>query len=610
MPRQLAPRALNWAPWIALLGVIIGARLWLISVFGTALPFLDQWDGEAAALFKPWLNGTFHWSDLFLPHNEHRIVLSRLLALGLLQLNGQWDSLLEMAANALLCGLFGLGVAAGFLGIMGREYRVPIFVTIALWLALPYGHENTLWGFQSAFYFLLFFSLVSIWGLGFFPAWSRNWWLGVTGAVLASMSMGSGFLAAATVLVLEMVRLIANRRRLLEVAPTCIVAIAMVILGFFFRTTVLQHQALKAASAGAWLNVFARALAWPYCSLAILIIVMYLPWAICSLSLFRRDNGDRRQREVFFALGTWVIVQAAAIAYARGEDGHILIYSRYMDILGFGAAVNALGALTLVKGFTWKGKKKAILFGLAALWITGAIFGATNLSLRKLLSGSAKDVLLPMEENVRAYVATRDLKHLDGDRPYPNAGRLAGLLDDPGIRTILPSIIRPALPLAVHQEAGQAFVANGYPAALTTPAYEKAWGSYSQSGPEARGSIETEDFHPALPYLQFEIAGALRAGNSLTLRNEDTGKEVRVNSPARLNENWRSTIVPVPAGKVHIVAHDETPTKWFAFREPRELGRFGYYAQGAVAKGKYIFLFSAAILTLTLMTTLRDSPRL
>jgi hypothetical protein len=584
--------------------IVVSARLWLISIFGSALPILDQWDAEAASLFKPWLDGTLHWPDLFQPHNEHRIVLSRLLALGLLQLNGQWDALLEMTANAVLCGLVGLGTVAGLVKIIGRENRFPIFVAVMLWLALPYGHENTLWGFQSAFYFLLVFSLLAIWGLGFFPAWSGNWWLGASGAVLASVSMGSGFFAAAIVLVLEIVRLVARRRRFSEAAPTCLVSIVVVGLALYFRTTFSPHEALKAASAAAWLAVFARALAWPYCTVPLFVIVMYLPWAISSFFMVRREKSEFQPRaEILFALGAWVIVQAAAIAYARGEDGNIAISSRYMDILGFGAVVNALCAVILVKATAWKGKRRVIALALTALWMAGTFCGAATLSLRKITSGSTKEVLLPMEENVRAYVATGDLKHLDGDRPYPGAARLAGLLDDPALRKILPAIIRPPLPLVSRAETARAFVANGYPPVLTTPSYERSWGSYSQAGPEARGSMETDNFHSALPYLQFEIAGALRDGTSLTLRDEETGNEVRVNSPARLNENWRSAIVPVPGGKVRIMAADDSPIRWFAFREPRELGRFAYYAQRAVANGKQLFIFSIAILTLTIVTT-------
>jgi hypothetical protein len=326
--------------------------------------------------------------------------------------------------------------------------------------------------------------------------------------------------------------------------------------------------------------------------------------------MFRtQEHRSHPHREILFGTGAWVIVQAAAIAYARGEDGHILIYSRYMDILGFGAVINALCLVVLIKNSAWKGKRRVAAAAFAAAWIGAALFGAAQLSLRKLMSGSNKEALFPMEENVRAYVATHDLKHLAGDRPYPAADRLASLLDNPGIRRILPAIIRPALPIVVRQETGGAFVPNGYPSALSTPPYESAWGSYSHSERGARGSMETETFLSAFPYLQFEIAGALRSETSLSLRDDATGKEVRVNSPARLNENWRPAVVPMPGGKVYIVANDDSATRWFAFREPREMGRFSRYSQLAVANGKHIFVFSAAIFTLAIVNALRGSSR-
>jgi hypothetical protein len=587
---------------LALVAFIVGARLWLISGFGSALPIHDQWDAEAAFLFKPWLENTLRWSDLFSPHNEHRIVLSRLLALGLLQANGQWDALLEMTMNAVLCGLIGLGIAAGLLKILGSEYRIAVLATVTLWLALPYAHENTLWGFQSAFYFLLFFSFLAIWGLGFFRPYSRNWWLGVAGAVLACFSMASGFFAAGIVLLLEATRLLSKRRRLSEAAPTCLFAIAMVSLGLYLRVSFPPHEALTAASAGAWLSVFAKSLAWPYCALPILFVVMYLPWAI-SLFLMVRKNGRLSQSwsEMLFIIGVWVVAQAAAIAYARGENGNNPIASRYMDILGLGAVVNALCVVALIRNMPRMGKRRAAALVFGAIWLAATLGGAAELGFQKVSSDSDKEVLLPMEENVRAYVATHDPKYLVGDHPYSDAKRLANLLDDPTIRKILPTIVRPALPLEFHQHTGDAFVANGYPAQLTTPPYEKAWGSYSRSGREGRGAMESESFRSELAYLQFEVAGSLARGLSLSLVDDGTGKEVRVNSKVRLNENWRSAIVPLPGTKVHIIASDDNEKKWFAFREPRELGRFGYYARHAVSNGRNLLFFGLAISMLSIV---------
>jgi hypothetical protein len=598
--KQFAPRAFGLLPWIALLAIIIGARLWLISGYGSALPFHDQWDGEAARVFKPWLENTLRWPDLFAPHNEHRLVLTRLLALGLLQANGQWDGLLEMTVNAFLCGLIGLGIAAGLLKILGAEYRIPVLVAVTLWLALPYAHENTLWGFQSAFYFLVFFSFLAIWGMGFFPACSWNWWLGVISAVLACFSSGSGFFAAGVVLILEAIRLVSKTRRFIEAAPTSLLCIAVVVLGLCLRVTHPPHEILKAASIGAWLNVFARSLAWPYCAMPLLIIVTYLPWAISTFLMLRTSEARSRSRsEILFGLGVWVIAESAAIAYARGADGNITIASRYMDILGLGAILNVFCVVILVKRTHWMGKHRSVAIVCGALWIAGLLRGALLLSDQKL-SEPGKEVLLPMEENVRGYVATRDQKYLTGDLPYPHANQLAEWLDDPTIRKILPAVVRPALPLEIRYDAGSAFIAKGYPAAIANPPYEKTWGSYSESGTEARGSMESESFRSDLPYLQFEVAGNPRGATVLSLRNVKTGKEARVATEIRTNPDWRASIVRVPGHDLKIIARDDSMEDWIAFREPRELGWLSYYTQQLVSNRQNLFRVGAAILAVAI----------
>jgi hypothetical protein len=82
-----------------MVAVIFGAKLWLISAFGSPTPFSDQWDVEAAWLFKPYVEGTLRIGDLLSPHNEHRPFWSRLFDLALLELNGRWDPIIEMTSN-------------------------------------------------------------------------------------------------------------------------------------------------------------------------------------------------------------------------------------------------------------------------------------------------------------------------------------------------------------------------------------------------------------------------------------------------------------------------------------------------------------------------------
>jgi hypothetical protein len=65
------------------------------------MPDWDQWDAEAGELFTPWFENDHFLTHLFTPHNEHRVILTKLQNLALVLLGGQWDSRLEAVTNAL-----------------------------------------------------------------------------------------------------------------------------------------------------------------------------------------------------------------------------------------------------------------------------------------------------------------------------------------------------------------------------------------------------------------------------------------------------------------------------------------------------------------------------
>ena len=292
----------RWLEYLALFLVVVGARLWLVFLYGSPVPIMDQWDGEGATLFKPWLEGTLRISDLFQPHNEHRILLSRLLALGLLALNGQWDAQLEMAVNALLCGAMAVLIAVALVKLFGPDLRTLIVLVVGLWSALPYGHENTLWAFESSFYFLLFFSLLAIWGLALHPLFSWRWWAGAAGLVLACLSMASGFFAALVLLGLSALRLITRRRLNRDSVILIVLCCAVVAIAFYFRTTVPGHAAIRANSFRVWANFFGSCLAWPFCGTPAACLIMYLPAGLLVVRYLSKRPTDldetwRRQTE-------------------------------------------------------------------------------------------------------------------------------------------------------------------------------------------------------------------------------------------------------------------------------------------------------------------------
>lgn len=608
LQRQLIePR---WLEYLALFLIVVGARLWLVFVYGSPVPILDQWDGEGATLFKPWLEGTLRLSDLFQPHNEHRIVLSRLLALGLLALNGQWDSQLEMAVNALLCGAIAVLIAVALVKLFGSDLRTVIVLVVGLWSALPYGHENTLWAFESSFYFLLFFSLLAIWGLGLHSSFSWPWWAGAAGLVLACLSMASGFFAALALLGLSALRLITRRRLNRDSVILIVLSCAVVAIAFYFRTTVPGHAAIRATSPSICASFFASCLAWPFCATPGACLIMYLPAGLLVVRYLSKRPTDldetwRRQAEAVIVVGAWVILQAVAMAYLRGGNTLPHPVSRYMDILALGALANFFAILLLMKEIpqSTAARQTGVVF--ATCWITALGAGSVLISQRELASRAVRtQSLSAIEETVRVYVATGDRTHLEANPPtaipYPRPQRLAMLLDDPTIRGILPAVVRAPLRVDKAIDIGNAFVLDGYAPPVHKSPYEREWGSYSAQGVAARGSMQSQRITTRFPYLQFEITGYMRKGLSLVLQGEDAGKKARVIPTNRADQFWRLAYTPVPDKNIRILAEDDNAEEWFGFREPRELARFSHYADMLARRGKSI-CYGGAMLWLGLL---------
>lgn len=598
----------TWLEYLALFLIVVGTRLWLVFLYGSPVPILDQWDGEGATLLKPWLEGTLRLSDLFQPHNEHRIFLSRVLALGLFALNGQWDAQLEMAVNVLFCGVTAVLIAIALVKLLGSDLRTLIVLVVGLWSALPYGHENTLWAFESSFYFLLFFSLLAIWGLGLHPSFSWSWWAGVAALVLACLSMASGFFAALVLLGLSALRLITRRRVNGDSAILIVLCCVVVAVAFYFRTTVPGHAAIRANSLQVWANFAGNCLAWPFGTPAACFI-MYLPAVLLLIRyLSKRPGSDetwRRKTEAVLSISAWVILQAAAMAYLRGGNTLPHPVSRYMDILALGALANFFALLLLAKEIPASAAVRQTGLVLATCWITALAAGSVLISQQQLSSRDVRTASrAAIEGTVRSYVATGDRKHLEGDPPpvipYPRASRLAMLLDDPTIRSILPAVVRSPLRVAKASDTGNAFLPNGYPPLTRKPPYEEGWGSYSAEGLKARGSMESQRLTTRFRYLQFEIAGHVRKGLSLDLQGEKTGEKTRVIPTNRQDEFWRLAYVAVPDKNIRILAEDENAEEWFGFREPRELARFSHYADMLARRGKSI-CYAGAMLWLGLL---------
>jgi hypothetical protein len=61
--------------------------------------------------------------------------------------------------------------------------------------------------------------------------------------------------------------------------------------------------------------------------------------------------------------------------------------------------------------------------------------------------------------------------------------------------------------------------------------------------------------------------------------------EVRPDAPP--GGEWVNVQVKAPAGEFKVVARDDSSTKWFAFKEPREMGRWSFWTLRVLAAWKW-----------------------
>ena len=379
-------RALTAALAACLFLLIVGAKWGTFDRYGSPMPDWDQWDAEAVELFIPWFERDHFIAHLFHPHNEHRVVLTKLQNLALGLLNGQWDSRVEAATNAglhaalgvafWLCALRWIGVAPASsrpegdsrqdAGATKAPHPAALFLLTVALFALPLAWQNILGGFHSQQYWLLGLSFAAIVALPFARPFSRAWWLGALAALLALGSMGSGFLAAAVTLVVVGWRCLRGEATWRAMAPTLAVTTALCAIGWFTRVEVPWHHDLKAKTAHDFIFSIVHSLEWPLRDRDWAAAVLWLPWlvvvgrvvagAAARSSRFAGGGGDSVAAETIAALGGWVLIQIVATAYARGIGGDYPA-SRYMDTLAFGAMVNGVALAWLLKGPKDQGTK-------------------------------------------------------------------------------------------------------------------------------------------------------------------------------------------------------------------------------------------------------------
>jgi hypothetical protein len=564
---QLRPHLLAVGVAVAAAGLAFASRLALIHAYGSDVPYMDEWGALGLTLFIPRSLGALGAANFLAAHNEHRIVLSRLLGYGLAVANRQWDPLLEMTVNATIhagfCGallIYARGCVKGVL------FAAVALATTSLFV-LSFDWENTLEGVQSQFYFLEWAALGMFLLCAPSEPLSRRWWLGLLVGIVGLGTMSTGFLAAAAVILVMAARSVLERRVGRRDAAAAALLAAICAVGLATIAHVPGHDILRAHSPRQWLAAAAKGLSWPLMNWPLAFLVLQLPTAALVAGCVRARR-IRREESVLVCLALWTWLQTAAIAYARANFG-MAGSPRYMDLYAAGSFANILALALMLR----PGPRARAWAALAAAWAVLFSFGlwARNRDANTQFLFDYRRLREVQARGVRSFIATGDLARLlsakPDELPYPMPGALASILASPAIRALLPEGIRPAIALA--PDPGSSGFEVSPPSDLQSGLAGRTW--IARKGPAHFVSQPLPG--DLLPYLHVAMAGSPGLDASALRLESDRGSEPAPRFPME-GGRWHEVDLAFPQSPGPRLVVDIPPGEhWFAFSEPVELGR-------------------------------------
>jgi hypothetical protein len=446
---NLAVLGAGWKwPVLAGLGAAVltlGCRLCLANGQVSWAPYLDQWHAEISGIVERLVHGQLGWRDLFAGNNEHRVLLTRVMSLDLMILNGGWDNRVLVIGNYLLEAFMVGWVCMFALNLLGWGRGSVVCAAALLPMFLVCDWEAIISSNQSQFVFMAFGTVVAL-------SLTHTYSLGSTGsrgalavALLTLGSMASGLFTALALAATAVVFSYVRKRGLRGVAGFCAACLGMAALAWVTRVQFTALNFIYAKTVQGWLSAFLAYAAWPLPANILGFLGLWLPWTFLMVRTLRR-----REMELFapfaIGLGFWALLQAAALAWARaGLDG--LVSSRYTEFMSWGTVANA-GALVLVMGARGSAGRRLLSWSLIAVWL-GCVGGSeirqSYAVYRPYLDGF-RGQTREHEERLGTFMRTGDASAIRSVSfphiPYFSADQIISTLRDPQVVAMLPAPLR------------------------------------------------------------------------------------------------------------------------------------------------------------------------
>ncbi len=358
--------------------LILAVNLLMINLYGTDVPFWDQWDSEAELYIK-WEEHTLTPQDLIKPHVQHRFAVSRLLRIVLYELLGGWSPWGNMIFQSFLVPLIFLVFfifvrnkpgwldeeAQAFLPpgvqlanenptvavqsstlrfpykLRGKWKRSVFYAISAVVFLVPLYWEVILLGFQSHFYLSIIFGLLLILLAARPPDVKILFWFLLIGLV-NSFTSASSLAPLLVCLAIQLISLVGFEQK--RQVSLLMLGITVFLLVFNIKLLVFPENQQQFGAHGFWDLVWLslQAFSWPVEYLGILCLwLIPLAVIICRYRVWSPDGMKRlvscilrdRANLALFGFLLWLVLSIGSIAFARGN--YALFVSRYMNIYGF-----------------------------------------------------------------------------------------------------------------------------------------------------------------------------------------------------------------------------------------------------------------------------------
>ncbi|ALG68136.1 hypothetical protein [Beggiatoa leptomitoformis] len=586
------PKPLIYLCLLAVGFSIFSLRTFYIHLYGSDVPIADEWV-QMATDFLPWLKAEYSLDTLIAPHNGHRHALKRLVDIYWLVLNQQWNPQVSMLFNALLQSISAVFLSLLFIPYLTTRRALLLFLggTCLLW-SLPFGWENILWGFQSAWYLLILTSFITLWGLLLHPPLTRQWWLGAVAGFLVFFTQSTGLLMPVVIAIITIYQLVIEKEHRFEYLPTLVVCILLITLSWFLWVATPHLDYFKADNLSEFGLSLSRNLAFPFIQIGWFAPFFYLPFFLYLAWIIKQGKPLNKMDLLVLALGGWVLLQAIALAYGRGRFG-AWAHSRYLETLAIGLIVNGFLLLYALRQTTQRLNIAVRAYALA--WMTLVLGGFIHLTLKdSLLDIAAEQVVTQARAtNMRTLLRTGNVKqYLDkmgAFIPGYSPMIVPALFNEPLVLKKLPvSLQYPAVVPALNTQ-DNIFTPTHLPPSV--PAYqdEIALGSYTEQKEHATGKYISAPLQEETSYIGIPLIGSENTqGISLQLVDNHQQVFAELSAPKLTPNQWTMVYLPNSTTLFHLVVIDNSQQAWLGFAMPRAVGGVSLWAERLLQRSEWL----------------------